>query len=86
MTRFDLLQMCKFEEVNPQKLATCEPFECENKDLNDFFANDAVKYAERLLGKTYLFCLKDNSDVIVAAFTVSNDSIRMTNKLNQESK
>jgi len=51
-----------------------------------FFANDAVKYAERLLGKTYLFCLKDNPDVIVAAFTVSNDSIRMTNKLNQESK
>lgn len=86
MTRIDLLHMCKFEEVNPQKLATCEPFECENKDLNDFFANDAVKYAERLLGKTYLFCLKENPNVIVAAFTVSNDSIRMTSKLNEESK
>ena len=46
--------MCKFEEVNPQKFATCEPFECENKDLNDFFANDAVKYAVALCIMTYL--------------------------------
>ncbi len=86
MTRIDLLNMCKFEEITPQKLAICEPFESENKDLNDFFANDAVIYANRLLGKTYVFCLKDNPKMIVAAFTVSNDSIRMTNKLNEESK
>lgn len=86
MNRYDLLDMCKFEEITPQKLAVCEPFESESKDLNDFFANDAVKYANRLLGKTYVFCLKNNPNVIVAAFTVSNDSIRMTNKLNEESK
>ena len=86
MNRYELLSMCKFEEITPQKLASCDYFECENKDLNDFFANDAVKYAKRLLGKTYVFCLKENPNTIVAAFTVSNDSIRMTNKLNEESK
>jgi len=64
----------------------CEPFICENQDLNDFFANDAVLYSKHLLGKTYMFCLKENPRVIVAAFTLSNDSIRMTNKLNEESK
>lgn len=86
MNRYELLSMCKFEEITPQKLASCDYFDCENKDLNDFFANDAVKYAKRLLGKTYVFCLKENPNTIVAAFTVSNDSIRMTNKLNEESK
>lgn len=86
MTKEELFSMCRLEEITPHKLALCEPFECENKDLNDFFANDAVKYAKRLLGKTYVFSLQENPNVIVAAFTVSNDSIRMTNKLNEEAK
>ncbi|RGX93259.1 GNAT family N-acetyltransferase [Segatella copri] len=86
MTKEELFSMCRLEEITPHKLAQCEPFECENKDLNDFFANDAVKYAKRLLGKTYVFSLRENPQTIVAAFTVSNDSIRMTNKLNEESK
>lgn len=86
MTKEELFSMCRLEEITPHKLALCEPFECENKDLNDFFANDAVKYAKRLLGKTYVFSLRENPNVIVAAFTVSNDSIRMTNKLNEEAK
>lgn len=86
MTKEELLKICKFEEITSLKLAQCEPFECENKDLNDFFANDAVIYAKRLLGKTYVFTLKDNPNIIIAAFTVSNDSIRLTNKLNEEAK
>lgn len=58
MTRYELLSMCKFEEITPQKLASCDYFDCENKDLNDFFANDAVKYTKRLLGKRMYFALK----------------------------
>jgi GNAT superfamily N-acetyltransferase len=69
-----------------EKLATCEPFVCNEDDLTDFFANDATKYHEKLLGKTYIFCLKENPQVIVAAFTLSNDSIRITNKLKDEDK
>lgn len=86
MTHNDLFATCNLVVVDAQRLAMCEPFVCENEDLNDFFANDSVLYAERLLGKTYLFCLRENPKVIVAAFTVSNDSIRMTNKLNEEAK
>ena len=86
MTYRDLLAMCDIEIATAKRLAMCEPFICENQDLNDFFANDAVLYSKHLLGKTYLLCLKENPQVIVAAFTLSNDSIRMTNKLNDESK
>lgn len=86
MTYRDLLAVCDLEPATASRLAMCEPFICENQDLNDFFANDAVLYSKRLLGKTYLLCSKDNPKVIVAAFTLSNDSIRMTNKLNEESK
>ena len=86
MTYRELLGICDLVIVDAKRLAMCEPFESANKDLNDFFANDAVLYSKRLLGKTYLFCLKEHPEIIVAAFTVSNDSIRMTNKLNEEAK
>ncbi len=86
MTYRELLSICDLVAVDANRLAICEPFKCANQDLNDFFANDAVLYAKRLLGKTYLFCLKDNPKIIVAAFTISNDSIRMTKKLNEEAK
>lgn len=86
MTQSELLSKYELVTVNANRLAMCEPFTCENQDLNDFFANDAILYSKRLLGKTYLFCLKDNPKIIVAAFTLSNDSIRMSNKLNEESK
>lgn len=86
MTYRELLAICDLVPATAKRLATCEPFICENEDLNDFFANDAILYSKHLLGKTYLLCLKENPQVIVAAFTLSNDSIRMTSKLNEESK
>lgn len=86
MTHRDLLAVCDLEIATAKRLALCEPFICENEDLNDFFANDAVVFSKYLLGKTYLLRLKENPKIIVAAFTLSNDSIRMTNKLNEESK
>ena len=86
MTYRELLSSCDIVTATAERLATCEPFMCENQDLNDFFANDSISYAKRLLGKTYLLCLKKHPQTIVAAFTLSNDSIRMTNKLNDESK
>lgn len=86
MTSEELFNICDLKVATTQRLATSELFECENEDLNDFFAKDCVKYSERLLGKTYLLCFKENPKIIVAAFTVSNDGIRMTNKLNEDYK
>lgn len=86
MTYEDLLEMCVLNVVTPQKLAECELFSCNNQDLDDFFAYDSVTFSKRLLGKSYFLCLRSNPNVVVAAFTLSNDSIRMTNKLNEEAK
>ena len=54
------------------------PFDCGNNDLNDFFSVDAVKYTDQLLGKTYCFMLEENPEVMVCAFTLSNDSIKVS--------
>lgn len=86
MTQSEFINLFRLEIATSKKLATCEPFMCENKDLNDFIANDAIMYAKRLLGKTYLFCLRDNPNKIVTALTLSNDSIRINNKLHDDAK
>lgn len=86
MTVEELLQQCMLCVATSKKLAESEPFVCDNEDLNDFFANDVVPFHKRLLGKTYFFCLKSNPKVIVSAFTLSNDSIRITSKLPEEDK
>lgn len=39
MTYEELLEMCVLTVVTPQKLASCEPFCCDNQDLDEFFAN-----------------------------------------------
>lgn len=31
----------------------CHPFYCDNKDLDEFFSEDALLYDNELLGKTY---------------------------------
>ena len=59
MTYRELLAVCDLVPAKAKRLAMCEPFICENEDLNDFFANDAILYSKHLLGKTYLLCLKD---------------------------
>lgn len=50
-------------------------FTCGNDDLDDFFQNDTIAYAEDLFGKTYCFQMKRDSKEILCAFTVSNASI-----------
>ena len=50
-------------------------FSCGDKDLDDFFKNEAFKYEKELLGKTYKVCLKSDKSVIVCMFTLSNASV-----------
>ncbi|MBR6032749.1 MAG: GNAT family N-acetyltransferase [Bacteroidaceae bacterium] len=68
---------CTFHELTDEVLAACQPFSCDNDDLDDFFAHDATRYAHFLMGKTYCFRLSDNPTKIVCALTISNDSIRI---------
>ena len=67
---------CTLKAYNENVLNHCQPFDCGNDDLNDFFANDVLNYNSELLGKSYCFTLDEDETQVVAAFTVSNDSIK----------
>lgn len=71
-----LLDKCTLKMYDEEILENCIPFDCGNKDLNDFFANDVLNYTSELLGKSYCFTLDEDENQIVAAFTVANDSIK----------
>lgn len=72
-----LFETCSFGEFTEEIIATSIPFSCGNTDLDEFFSHDSVLYRKKLLGKTYAFHLRFNPKVIVGAFTLSNDSIRI---------
>lgn len=69
-------EKCTLRVYDEYILKKCKPFDCGNPDLNDFFAKDVLNYTSELLGKSYCFTLDENEDQLVAAFTISNDSIK----------
>ncbi len=71
-----LLERCTLKVYDEDIHRICFPFDCGDNDLNDFFANDVIKYSNELLGKSYCFTLDEDDRQIVAAFTISNDSIK----------
>lgn len=71
-----LLDRCTLKVYNEDILRYCDEFNCDNEDLNDFFTNDVLDYTSQLLGKSYCFTLDSNPKTIVAAVTISNDSIK----------
>lgn len=77
-------------QLSDDVITNCENFTCGNEDLDDFFMNDAKKYADELMGKTYCWITDNKPHQIVALFTLANDSIKTThlepytkNKLNR---
>ena len=68
---------CILNVLTSDILAECHPFTCGDDDMDEFFRRDALDYTQFLMGKSYCFRLKDDVSVIVACFTVSNDSIRI---------
>ena len=72
-----LTEHCSLRVLTRDILASCRPFVCGNADLDDYFCNDATLYQEQLLGKTYCYLLDEDPSVIVCAFTLSNDSVRV---------
>ncbi|MDO4160536.1 MAG: GNAT family N-acetyltransferase [Prevotellaceae bacterium] len=72
-----LLDKCSFSPLDEDVISKCRPFSCGNTDLDEFFQHDAPLYSRQMLGKSYCFRLDEDSSVIVCAFTLSNDSIRV---------
>lgn len=51
-----------------------KPFDCHDKDLNEFLLNDSKDYLKKLLAVTYLL---ETSDETVAYFSLANDKISL---------
>ena len=54
----------------------CNSFSCSDKDLDEFFAKDALFYDSELLGKTYAWIDLSNPTNILAMITLANDSVK----------
>ncbi len=82
-----LFKDCSFGSLseNIEKI-DLDNFDCSNLDLNEFFKQDAIKYSNDLLGKTYAFVLDENKKSIVCMFTVSNDSLKADDLPNSRKK
>lgn len=72
-----LFSLCSFELLTKDILDECNRFSYGDDDMDEFFYNDALDYTQFRMGKTYCFRLISDPKVIVACFTVSNDSIRI---------
>lgn len=86
MTIDQLLVECDIIPATKEKLSQSKTFSCDDDDLDEFFAKDCLLNQQKLLGKTYFFCLRSRPDTIVSAFSLSNDSIRLTNRITDEYK
>ena len=71
-----LQQNCRFGFYSQGRASLCKSFKCGDKDLDDFFTEDAFLQSEELLCKNYCFSLVDDPTQLVAVFTLSNDSIK----------
>jgi hypothetical protein len=72
-----LANKCTFSVLNEEVIKSSSLFDCGHPDLNDFFITDCIAYSKELLGKSYCFRLDTEPSVIVCAFTVSNDSVKV---------
>ena len=71
-----LQQNCRFGFYTQGRVSLCKSFKCGDKDLDDFFTEDAFLQSDELLCKNYCFSLVDDPTQLVAVFTLSNDSIK----------
>ena len=81
-----LREHCSFHLLTREVISSCKPFSCGNSDLDEFFMKDSTLNSEKLLGKTYCYLLNEDPTVIVCAFTLSNDSVRVDQLPNSRKK
>ena len=59
-----------FSPLTKEILEESISFSCGNDDLDGFFHNDAVSYADTLFGKSYCYYLEEYKDDTVCAFSI----------------
>lgn len=56
--------------------AYCDPFSCQDSDLDEFFSKDSFLYENELLGKTYAWINIEDPSKIIGMVTLANDSVK----------
>ncbi len=84
MTDDEFLSKYAFIELTEEVLAECEHFSCGVGDLDDYFQKDVIGYTRRMVSRSYVFRSLDNPRQIACAFSVSNDSLRITDLSNRK--
>jgi len=74
----DNTRLLRLEPTDPRP-----NFDCDDKDLNEFFSIDSMAYGEELLSVTYVLQTRGK---VEAFFSVSNDSIKTDNLTGSEKK
>ena len=79
-------ESCVFRQLTSELLSKSAVFDCGKESLNNFFQSECIAYSSDLMGKTYCFTLSEDPTVIVCAFTIANDSIKMSHLPNARKK
>ena len=84
MTNDEFLSRFVFKELTEDVLAECEHFSCGVNDLDEYFRKDVLVYSQRMVSRSYVFCPKECPQKIACAFSVSYDSLRITDLSNRK--
>ena len=84
MTNDEFLSKYVFKELTEDVLNECKQFSCGVADLDEYFQKDVIAYSRRMVSRSYVFCPKENLQKIACAFSVSYDSLRITDLSNRK--
>lgn len=73
---FDLEHDAVMYPYTEEVAAYCNPFNCDDTDLDEFFSKDALLYDAELLGKTYAWIRVAEPTEILGLITLANDSVK----------
>ncbi len=76
MEEFILERDAIMRPYSEEVAAYCDGFSCEDRDLDEFFSQDALLYEKELLGKTYAWINMENPREILGLVTLANDSVK----------
>ena len=78
----DKFTLCKLDKEDDFCCDEVRCFDCGDKDLNEFFREDALKYKKALLSETYYFQPREATEkdllIPVAFISFLNDSVQIT--------
>lgn len=74
---YDLASQAIRMPYTPDVASFCNPFFCDDSDLDDFFNNTALFYDTEMLGRTYVWVEKSKPRNIMGMITLANDSVKL---------